>query len=271
MTCQPLIIKSSDSSFPVWNALLDLSVRPEACRKSSDEEALLKFCPLDGCSVFCRHSRKDVRQRKLLLKTSCRPCRIGLIFLIKDEPMVDRLECRLYRLVAVLLATSFIAGLLSDGPQKAFADFLSIQISGARLINDFTSIGIGGALLNASSVAAIGLLLVRFADVRFGSPTLAAVFTMWGFGFFGKTPLNILPIMAGVWMVSVLIRKTLGSYSLVALFGTALGPLVTFIIFETSMPLPFSIPVGILCGIVTGMLLPAIASALLQFHQGFVN
>jgi hypothetical protein len=183
--------------------------------------------------------------------------------------MADRLECRLYLLVIIALATTAAAGLIVDGPQKTFSDFILLQTSGARLINDFTVTGIGGAFLNAASVACIGLLLVRFSDVRLGGPTLAAVFTMWGFGFFGKSPVNILPIIAGVWIVSRMVGKSLGSYSLVALFGTALGPVVTYVMFEMPISPAIAIPLGVACGILVGMLLPAIASALLQFHQGY--
>jgi hypothetical protein len=75
--------------------------------------------------------------------------------------------------------------------------------------------------------------------------------------------------MAGVWVAARFAHKTLGSYSLIALFGTALGPLVTYLMFETALPLGYSIPIAIIAGLVVGAILPAIAGTMLQLHHGY--
>ncbi|HKL58928.1 MAG TPA: DUF1576 domain-containing protein, partial [Sphaerochaeta sp.] len=113
------------------------------------------------------------------------------------------------------------------------------------------------------------LTIVFFATISLSGPTIAAIFTMIGFGFFGKTPLNILPLIAGVWIAAKIANNTLGSYSLIALFGTALGPVVTFIMFEMGLPLILSIPLGVISGLVAGFILPGVAGTMLQLHQGY--
>ncbi|MDD2297659.1 MAG: DUF1576 domain-containing protein [Sphaerochaetaceae bacterium] len=183
--------------------------------------------------------------------------------------MIEKHERIRYIALLCMLLGIILAGFTVDGVHKSLVDFIKIQTSSSRLIQDFTAIGVGGALVNASLVALIGLSLVFFSSVSLSGPTLAAVFTLLGFGLFGKTPLNNLPIMAGVWIAARFARKTLGSYSLIALFGTALGPLVTYLMFETALPLPLSIPVAIMAGLVTGIILPAIAGSMLQLHHGY--
>ena len=182
---------------------------------------------------------------------------------------MERTEKHLYRLMAFLLCALALSGFAFDLPLKTLTEFLLIQTTGGRLITDFTMIGVGATLFNAALVGTIGLVLVYFSEVSLSGPTIAAIFTLVGFGFFGKTPLNCLPIIAGVWIGAKVARKTLGSYSLIALFGTALGPLVTYIMFELNLPFTLSVPLGIASGLVAGFLLPSIAGLMLQLHQGY--
>lgn len=162
-----------------------------------------------------------------------------------------------------------VMGLALDGPTQTLKGFLHLQVRGARLINDFTQAGAGSAMFNAALVGLVGLIIVFFSTISLSGPTIAAIFTMVGFGFFGKTPLNALPIIGGVWIAARLAHKTLGSYSLIALFGTALGPVVTFIMFEMGLPLSLSIPLGLFSGLVAGFILPGVARSMLQLHQGY--
>lgn len=183
--------------------------------------------------------------------------------------MVETSERNLYILMAMLLTAILAAGIVTDGLATTTRDLLVLQTTGVRLIQDFTVTGIGGALVNAAVVALIGLIFVYFTDVRLAGPTIAAIFTMLGFGLFGKTVLNCIPIMAGVAIAARWAGKTVGSYSIIALFGTALGPLVTYIMFELPLSLSFSIPLALVAGLFIGFILPAVASSLLQLHQGY--
>jgi hypothetical protein len=98
---------------------------------------------------------------------------------------------------------------------------------------------------------------------------VAAVFTIMGFGLFGKTPTNILPIIVGVFLSARLVGKRFDEYILIALFGTALGPLVSLLAFEL-FPTPWlGIPVAVAGGLAVGMLLPPLALTMLRLHQGY--
>lgn len=182
---------------------------------------------------------------------------------------MERTEKSLYTIMLIFILGLAVTGLALDGPSQALQGFLHLQTRGARLINDFTQAGAGSAMFNAALVGLIGLVIVFFAAISLSGPTIAAIFTMIGFGFFGKTPLNALPLIGGVWIAARLAHKTLGSYSLIALFGTALGPVVTFIMFEVGLPLVLSIPIGIASALVAGFILPGVAGSMLQLHQGY--
>lgn len=148
--------------------------------------------------------------------------------------------------------------------------FLNLQLHPARLINDFFQVaGLGAALLNAAMVGLTGFLFVKGTGVLFSGPTYAAILTMTGFGLFGKTPLNILPIILGVYLAALLMKRTLKDYLLIALFGTALGPLVSTIAWEVGLPPAAALPLAFAGGVITGFMLPPIAVSMLHLHQGY--
>ena len=81
-----------------------------------------------------------------------------------------------------------ILGISADGIVKSFTGFLWLQMQPARLINDFFALaGIGATLFNATAVGIIALGFVLLLKVRLSGPTFAAIFTIFGFGLFGKT------------------------------------------------------------------------------------
>ncbi len=173
-------------------------------------------------------------------------------------------------LLLFILAACFAAAFAADGFGPVLRGFVEIQIHPARLINDYIEIaGIGPALFNAAAVGLVGLLLILITKIGFSGPTFAAVFTMMGFGLFGKTPVNILPIIAGVYLSGRLVGKQFSEYIIIALFGTALGPLVSFFASEAGFSGIPGILLGGGVGILTGFFLPAIAVSMLHLHQGY--
>jgi Protein of unknown function (DUF1576) len=182
-------------------------------------------------------------------------------------PVQDR---SLYRLFLIILLITAALGLSCQGPRSALNGFLLLQQHPARLINDFTVVGgTGGALLNAAGTGAISLLLVFVASVRLSGPTIAAIFTIMGFSLFGKTPVNILPIILGVFAAGHLVGKPFKGYILIALFGTALGPLTTYLAYEAGFSgIPALLAAG-MGGFTAGLILPSLAMAMLRMHEGF--
>jgi hypothetical protein len=99
--------------------------------------------------------------------------------------------------------------------------------------------------------------------------TIAGILTISGFALFGKNLLNVWFVVFGVYLYSRYQKDNFSKYLVVALFGTALAPVATEIIFSSLLPYHLSIPLGILSGILMGFILPALATSMLNFHQGF--
>jgi hypothetical protein len=183
---------------------------------------------------------------------------------------MDTQHSRLLILLSLFLAALFITGIIAEGPSAAFRGFVQLQVHPGRLINDFfQAAGIGGTLVNAALTGAVALALIAAVKVQLSGPTYAAVFTIVGFGLFGKTPLNILPIILGVYLASLAARTKFQEYILIALFGTALGPIVSFLTFEFGLTGLPAVLAGIAGGTFTGFFLPAAAISILHLHQGY--
>ncbi len=172
--------------------------------------------------------------------------------------------------MSLLLVACIVLGVVIQGPGAALKGVVQIQYHPARLLNDFTLVGgEGAALVNAALVAFLGLLLVRANGVRLSGPTVSAVFTILGFGLFGKTLVNVLPIVLGVAISARIVGKSFKEYILMALFGTTLGPLITALAVEAGLPIGGALATAVVGGVVVGILLPPVAIVMLRLHQGF--
>ena len=112
-------------------------------------------------------------------------------------------------------------------PGRLVADFVDIMDFPPTLMN----MGINGLI-------AVCYLLLSGGD--FNGPTLGGIFTIVGFSALGKTPRNILPVMAGVALASFTKTWSLSDppIQLAALFGTTLAPIAGV----------FGWPYGVLAG-----------------------
>lgn len=166
-------------------------------------------------------------------------------------------------ILALLLSLLAVGLVLSKG--QLFSGLSQIVTDSSQLISDYVELaGPGPALVNATLVGLIGYFLVILLKVDITGPTVAAIFTMVGFGLFGKNIFNVLPIITGVWLYSRVEGVGLRKYILPALFGTALGPVVSM----TAFGVEFGILSGVLVGLAAGFVVPPIASHLLRNHQG---
>lgn len=188
---------------------------------------------------------------------------------MKENVIGNQNKTLLFLLVFIMFSF-IVTGIAVDGAGTAFNGFLELQFRPARLISDFIcERGIGASLMNAAAVGITALILILIAKVQLSGATFAAIFTMMGFALFGKTPVNILPIVFGVYLAGKLAGKTFSEYLIIALFGTALGPLVSMVTVEMGLSGLSAVAVGTGAGIATGFMLPAIAVSVLHFHQGY--
>ena len=115
----------------------------------------------------------------------------------------------------------------------------------------------------------MNLILLKVLKLKMTGLIFAGLFTIAGFSFFGKNIFNTLPIYLGIYFYALLRKLEIKSLIIVILFSTGISPIVSFLIFGTGWPLYIGIPAGVIVGILSGFLLPAISMNTMKFHQGF--
>jgi hypothetical protein len=112
--------------------------------------------------------------------------------------------------------------------RDALRHFAGILREAGQSPSDFvTQYGMGAVLLNMGLTGAIGTLYVLAVGSELNGPTIGAIFTIVGFAAYGKHPRNILPVMLGVFLASMMKDWNAADPSavLAALFGTTLAPI----------------------------------------------
>lgn len=166
----------------------------------------------------------------------------------------------IYQLALIVL------GLFFSPIEEIKLGFSKILQSPSILITDYIAIGgIGATFINAGLVGIIGIIVANLSKVKISGFVIAGIFTMSGFAMFGKNIFNILPVIGGVYLFSLLTKRPLKSYIAPCLFGTTLAPIVS----QTAFGFEFGIFWGIFAGIIVGMLVSALAKHIYSLHLGF--
>lgn len=161
-------------------------------------------------------------------------------------------------------------GFLVNSPSRILSGIFRIMTSSGNLFTDYIQIGsLGSALVNSGLLTLLNTLLAKKLKIKLSSPLTAALYTMCGFSFFGKNLFNSLPILLGVYLYSKWTKTPFSRHILLALFGTALAPAVSFVTFGLKLALVFSFPLGLLTGLIIGFILGPLAGHFVSFHQGF--
>lgn len=173
-------------------------------------------------------------------------------------------------LVNISIAALVAAAFLCDTPRGIWEGMREIVLSQNVLITDFFVVGgMGATFLNAALVMALCEILVLAEKIPFTGPTLATLFINAGYGFWGKNPVNILPILFGVWIYARVHHVRFGRHIYTALFGTCLAPFVTELCYLLPMYAWLRISAAILVGIVIGFLLPPLSMHTPAMHMGY--
>jgi hypothetical protein len=174
-------------------------------------------------------------------------------------------------LLVPYLAGGFIVLSLFLQPLDVFIDgLIAIQISKSILLTDYVAIGgIGPALFNSGLLMLVTYLFVRRLDLRITGAIFAGILTIGGFAFFGKNLINVPIIYLGVLLYAKYKLIDHSSVIVVFLFSTGLSPISSVIMFGVGLPLIYSIPLGIIAGVIAGFVLVELSSRVISFHRGY--
>lgn len=161
-------------------------------------------------------------------------------------------------------------GFIMNPYEQVLKGYVEIIKSPSILITDYVYIaGMGATFFNVSTILIFNLTMVRLLKLQINGPIFAGIIMISGFSFFGKNIFNTLPIYFGIYLFSLYKHISYKSFIITVLFSTGLSPLVSYVIFGFGFPYYVSIPLGLVCGIVAGFVIPAFASHTIIFHEGY--
>lgn len=178
----------------------------------------------------------------------------------------------LHGLFARLLLGGLIfmaAGFFMQPAGELLQGWVRILLSPGLLLTDFMAVGgIGAAFFNSGLMMALSVALCAAINAPPSGGVVAAVLSVGGFAFFGKTPLNALPLVAGTLLYARFQLQPLRDAAQTALFATAMGPLVSQAMLGMGLPWYAGVPLGIGLGLAAGFVLTPVGRSTIQLHQG---
>ncbi|MEJ6950503.1 DUF1576 domain-containing protein [Natronospora cellulosivora (SeqCode)] len=175
-----------------------------------------------------------------------------------------------YSVMLVYAILILVSSLYFNSPYEIFAGMRAITIAPSILVTDYMVVGnLGAALFNSGLLMIISITITKLNKVTMNGTVIAAILTVGGFAFFGKNIYNIWSILLGIYIFSRIQKENYRKFILVALFGTALGPMVSQLSFGLGINLFYGLILGNIVGIIAGIILPSLANHFIKFHQGF--
>lgn len=168
------------------------------------------------------------------------------------------------------IAVAYIAAFILATPAEIVQGMGRIFLARDVLITDyFVVAGVGASFFNAALVMTLSLVLLIVLKLNFTGITIAAMMITGGFAFFGKNPLNILPIIFGSYLYAKVQGVKLNRYIYISLFATGLAPLVTELSLILRFPPTVNLLIAIAVGILVGFVIPPLSSHTVSMHMGY--
>lgn len=163
-----------------------------------------------------------------------------------------------------------ILAFLFNSPEEILEGQIVILLSPSNLVTDYFAISnVGATLFNSAILTAHSILIIKMSKARINGAVIAGVLTVAAFSFFGKNLYNSMPIVLGAFAYAWSTKAPAEHSLLAALFGTALGPLVSEISFNIGLSLLSGIFYGYLAGFIAGFIIPPLAHHIVKFTKGF--
>lgn len=131
------------------------------------------------------------------------------------------------------------------------------------LITDYIAVaGMGAAFVNAGLVTLASTAILHVWDESPNGATMVTIGLMSGFSLFGKNIVNLWPIFFGTALYALAKREPFSKHVNLALRGTALAPMVSFLAVRYHPWL------GVVLGLAVGFLLPPVAEHAHRVQNG---
>ena len=189
---------------------------------------------------------------------------------MKKKPILKKQMNRQYYYLFGLSVMLMILAFVIESPKFLVSGMMTILVSPSQLFTDYMEIAsVGSTLLNVAIMLGISIYSYKRLEIPLNGTVIGSLGMLAGFSFFGKNLFNSIPFMIGVWIYTKVTKQNYRNYVIVGLFGSALGPLISFLAFSGVLPQGWSILLAYILGIFIGFILPQLSTQFLGFHQGF--
>lgn len=179
-------------------------------------------------------------------------------------------ELKSLLLLPVLALLLLILSFCFEDIVTMFEGYAKIMLSPSILLTDYFAVGgMGATFFNAATVLIFNIVVLKILKIDYNGPIFAGLLMIVGFSFFGKNLINTLPIYLGVFIHCYFRRVNIKSFIVITLFSSGISPLVSYVVFGSGLNYFASVPLGILCGIIAGFILPSLVEGALKFTGGY--
>ena len=176
-------------------------------------------------------------------------------------PHVHRRNAALLPAAAGFGALLLVFGLFHS--QNLFQGLWTMLSHEDVLITDYVALcGTGPAFVNAGLVTLIAVAIFYLVGETPNGSTLVTISLMAGFSLFGKNILNIWPILFGTALYALWRKEPFSKYVNVAMLGTSLAPMVSFMGCDISPWL------GAVVGLLIGFLIAPVSEYAFRIQNG---
>lgn len=188
----------------------------------------------------------------------------------KEQTGFKATEKNKYIIITAYSIIIMVSALFFNSPLEILIGMKKILGAQSILVTDYMAIASpGAAIFNSGLMMLIAIIISKKSKVNMNGTIIAAIFTVAGFALFGKNIYNTWSIVFGVFIYSKLQKENFSRFLLIALFGTALGPMVSQISFCLNINPIIAIIIANIAGIMAGLILPSLAHHFIVFHEGF--
>jgi len=176
---------------------------------------------------------------------------------------------RPYRVHVLLFVFYIVYGFVWASPSEVLEGMRIILTSSNILVTDYIYIaGLGATFVNVGIMGLIAVFVLSAARHRVFGLDMGVLGLVTGFAFFGKNPLNMLPILFGAWLFSRFAKRPFEENLVPALLGNALAPAVSQLAHVEMLPTELGIGLGALVGIFIGFTISPLAAWFKRSHDG---
>ncbi|WP_418751491.1 DUF1576 domain-containing protein [Frisingicoccus sp.] len=185
----------------------------------------------------------------------------------EPKPLSRNLQ---YILLSLAPGYFLLWGLLLQPFPEMIQGLLRIFREPDFLITDYVAVGgAGAALVNASLITFMCILLMYFLNMNIDGSSIAALSLMLGFSLFGKNLVNIWSIILGVFIYAKYHKTHLSNYLYIGFYGTSLSPIITQTVQFGHFSLPIRLAMSLLVGIIIGFVMPPLCAHFYNTHKGY--